>query len=161
MKKTSKIFAVLLCVALVVGAIAVFAACDPGQTVTGDCHYDMTYGENTTRYGVKVDVTVKNGKITAVKLWSDEDSGYVRTTKTWQAKEDPLQLGFDAAEDAYDQWLKDTFVGKTVEEVNAFQAKADASGQSVTTDGVKLAGATQSSARIIVAVKDALSKLDK
>ncbi len=158
MKKTSKIFAVLLCVALVVGAIAVFAACDPGQTVTGDCHYE-NYGHT---YGAKVDVTVKNGKITEVKLWSDADSGYVRTTTTWTKKEGSSDLGFEAAEAAYDQWIKDTFVGKTVEEVNAY--KADVSNPNaitVGTESAKLVGATQSSARIILAVQNALSQLDK
>ena len=161
MKKTSKIFAVLLCVALVVAAIAVFAACDPGQTVTGECKYENAWTAGKF-YGAKVDVTVKNGKITAVKLWSDADSGYVRTTTTWTKKEGSSDLGFDAAEDAYDQWIKDTFVGKTVEEVNAY--KADVSNPNaitVGTESAKLVGATQSSARIILAVQNALSQLDK
>ena len=163
MKKTSKIVALVLCLALVVTAtVVVLTACSPsGHTYTGDCHYDATYGENTTRYGVKVDVSVDDeGKISAVKLYTDEKSGYVRTTKSWEANTETGALGYAAAEAAYPQWLKDTFVGKTVAEINAYVATANAEDEpKVDTESAKLVGATQSSARIIVAVKDALSNL--
>ena len=71
------------------------------------------------------------------------------------------QLGYAKTEAAYATWIEDTFVGKTVAEVNAYVASATAEGQSVKTEGINLAGATQSAARVIVAVKDALSKLAK
>lgn len=49
----------------------------------------------------------------------------------------------------------------TVEEVNAIVATATADGQSVTTEGWTITGGTVSSARIIVAVQNALTKLAK
>lgn len=129
-----------------------------GIVFTGDCHYDATYGEHTTHYGAKVDVLVIDNKVLDFRLYTDEESGYVRTTTTWEAGEG-TGIGHDAAEDAYPQWLKDTFVGKTVAEIKAYVATANADKQEVGEGTPKIAGASQSSARIIVAVKNALSKL--
>lgn len=154
---------VLVIALAVVMALAVVAlvACEQPQTVTGKCHYSSQWGA----YGAMVDVTVKGDVITSVKLYTDAEAAAAdenwndahRTTPSWTAAEG--QLGFEAAEAAYEEWLADVFVGKTVAEVNAYEASATADGQSVTTEGINLAGATQSAARIIVAVQDALSKL--
>lgn len=154
---------VLVIALAVVMALAVVAlvACEQPQTVTGKCHYSSQYGA----YGAMVDVTVKGDVITSVKLYTDAEAAAAdenwndahRTTPIWTAAEG--QLGFEAAEAAYEDWFADVFVGKTVAEVNAYVASATADGQSVTTEGINLEGATQSAARIIVAVQDALSKL--
>lgn len=154
---------VLVIALAVVMALAVVAlvACEQPQTVTGKCHYSSKYGA----YGAMVDVTVKGDVITSVKLYTDAEAAEAdknwndahRTTPGWTAAEG--QLGFEATEAAYEEWLADVFVGKTVAEVNAYKASVTADGQSVTTEGVNLAGATQSAARIIVAVQNALSKL--
>lgn len=154
---------VLVIALAVVMALAVVAlvACEQPQTVTGKCHYSSQWGA----YGAMVDVTVKGDVITSVKLYTDAEAAAAdenwndahRTTPSWTAANG--QLGFEAAEAAYEEWLADVFVGKTVAEVNAYVASATADGQSVTTEGINLAGATQSAARIIVAVQNALSKL--
>ena len=154
---------VLVIALAVVMALAVVAlvACEQPQTVTGKCHYSSQWGA----YGAMVDVTVKGDVITAVKLYTDKEAAAAdstwgeahRTTPSWTAANG--QLGFAATEAAYATWIEDTFVGKTVAEVNAYEASATADGQSVTTEGINLEGATQSAARIIVAVQDALSKL--
>ena len=154
---------VLVIALAVVMALAVVAlvACEQPQTVTGKCHYSNEHGA----YGAMVDVTVKGDVITAVKLYTDKEAAAAdstwgdahRTTPSWTAANG--QLGFAAAEAAYEEWLADVFVGKTVAEVNAYKASVNADGQSVTPEGVNLKGATQSAARIIVAVQDALSKL--
>lgn len=154
---------VLVIALAVVMALAVVAlvACEQPQTVTGKCHYSSKYGA----YGAMVDVTVKGDVITAVKLYTDKEAAAAdstwndahRTTPSWTAANG--QLGFAAAEAAYEEWLAEVFVGKTVAEVNAYKASATANGQSVTTEGINLEGATQSAARIIVAVQNALSKL--
>ena len=128
-----------------------------GETVTGECSYTTKYGS----YGAKVDVTVKGNVIVDVKLHTDEETGWVRTTKSWKEGQNPGDLGYDKAEAAYQDWFNKVFIGKSVDEVKAYVASATAEGQSVTTEAAKLAGATQSSARIIVAVQDALSKLGK
>ncbi len=148
-----KILVIALAVVMALSVVA-FAACEKGETVTGECHYD-SYGHT---YGVKVDVTVKGDVITAVKLYTEKETGWVRTSA------DNADLGWtshDKVEAAYDQWIKDTFVGKTVADVNAYKATATAESQTVETTGIAIQGGTQSSARIIVAVKDALSKLAK
>lgn len=141
-----KILLVALVFVLAVSAVA-FAACAQSQTVTGECSY-TSWG---TTYGVKVDVTVKSGIITAVKLYTDEESGFVRTTEGWQ--------GFDAAEAAYANWIADTFVGTKVEEINALSVTVTDQSQTVGEGVAHISGATVSSARIIAAVQNALSKL--
>ena len=155
-----KVLVIALAVVMALAVVA-FVACEQPQTVTGKCHYSSQWGA----YGAMVDVTVKGDVITAVKLYTDKEAAAAdstwgeahRTTPSWTAANG--QLGFAAAEAAYEEWLADVFVGKTVAEVNAYEASATADGQSVTTEGINLEGATQSAARIIVAVQDALSKL--
>lgn len=157
-----KVLVIALAVVMTLAVVA-FAACATDQTVTGKCHYASKWGA----YGCMVDVTVKGDVITAVKLYTDKEAAAAdstwgdahRTTPSWKPSEG--QLGYAATEAAYAKWIKDTFVGKTVAEVNAYVASATADGQSVTTEGINLKGATQSAARVIVAVKDALSKLAK
>jgi len=147
-----KILVIALAVIMVVSAFALTACVQP-QTVTGECSYE-SWG---TMYGCKVDVTVQGDVITAVKLYTDEETGWVRTSAV---RGDWTQEKFDAVEGAYEAFLN-KFVGKTVEEVNAIVATATQAEQSVTTEGWALTGATQSSARIIVAIQNALSKLAK
>lgn len=155
-----KVLVIALAVVMALAVVA-FVACEQPQTVTGKCHYSSQWGA----YGAMVDVTVKGDVITSVKLYTDEEAAAAdknwndahRTTPGWTAANG--QLGFEATEAAYEEWLADVFVGKTVAEVNAYEASATADGHSVTTEGVNLAGATQSAARVIVAVQDALSKL--
>ena len=118
---------------------------------TGEYSYE-SYGHT---YGAKVDVYMRDGKILAVRLYEDKETGWVRTTESWTEKEGE-QLGFAKAEAAYPQYIKDTFVGKTAEEVNAYEAKKD--GWTIS-DSAKLAGATQSAVRIVLAVQNALSKI--
>ena len=157
-----KVLVIALAVVMTLAVVA-FAACATEQTVTGKCHYTTQWGA----YGCMVDVTVKGDVITAVKLYTDKEAAAAdstwgdahRTTPSWKPSEG--QLGFAATEAAYATWIEKTFVGKTVAEVNAYDASATADGQSVKTEGINLAGATQSAARVIVAVKDALSKLAK
>lgn len=157
-----KVLVIALAVVMALAVVA-FVACEQPQTVTGKCHYTTQWGA----YGCMVDVTVKGDVITAVKLYTDKEAAAAdstwgdahRTTPSWKPSEG--QLGFAATEAAYAKWIKGTFVGKTVAEVNAYEASATADGQSVTTKGINLAGATQSAARVIVAVQNALSKLAK
>lgn len=157
-----KVLVIALAVVMTLAVVA-FAACATEQKVTGKCHYTTQWGA----YGCMVDVTVKGDVITAVKLYTDKEAAAAdstwgeahRTTPSWKPSKG--QLGYAETEAAYATWIEKTFVGKTVAEVNAYVASATADGQSVKTEGINLAGATQSAARVIVAVKDALSKLAK
>lgn len=151
-----KIVVLLLAVAMVLSVVA-FAACDQSKTVTGSYHYN----QHSTEYGAKVDVTVKDGKITAVKLYTDEESGYVNLSAAMPEygwTDETRKVWTDGV-----QAYLDSFVGMTVEEVNAATATIkdvnDATANSVSIDHVT--GATQSSARVLLAIQNALSNLDK
>ena len=85
-----KVLVIALAVIMVVSAFALTACAQP-ETVTGECKYDSKWGT----YGCKVDVTVQNGVITGVRLYTDEETGWHRTTSSWKAAEG--QLGFEAA----------------------------------------------------------------
>ena len=146
MKKANKIVAVVIAALLVVAALVVLTAC--GKTYTGEAKYTNKYGT----YGVKVDVAVKGDTITAVTLYSEEDTGWVRTTASWNKH--------DETEAAYDKWLDDTFVGANIADVLGWSASATENGQTVGAGVEHMAGATQSSARIICAVQNALEQIE-
>lgn len=146
MKKT--ISAIILVLLLGLSVFA-FAACEKESTTyTGEYSYEA-YG---TLYGVKVDVTVSDDKITAVKLYTDEESGMVRTSPSWQH--------FEATESAYPYYLK-KFVGLTVSGVKALDITQSLSGApiEISDKNFVISGATQTSGRIVLAVQDALSKI--
>ncbi len=143
-----KILVIALAVVMLVSVFAL-TACGT-ETYTGECHYANKYDATKSDYGVKVDVAVSGGVIKSVKLYTDEETGWTRTTSSWD--------GYADAEAAYEEYLG-RFVGKTVEEVKAIVATATAESQTVTTEGWTIAGATQSSARIIVAIQNALAKI--
>ena len=159
-----KLIVIALAVVMALSLVLVLAACGEEQTVTGTCSYQNASG---TTYGVEVKVTVKGDRITKVELVDHE--GWVRTSsdQVWALPENggygfnEGDLGYEAAEAAYAGWLEETVVGQKVDTVKGWKATATADGQTITTEGIKLAGATQSAARIIVAIQDALSKLDK
>lgn len=155
-----KILVIALAVILVVSAVCVLAACGSEETVTGECKYENAW-DSTKFYGAKVDVTVKGGVITAVKLYTDAETGWDRTSGGWKEDQNPGDLGHDKAEAAYDSWIKENIVGQKVATVQGWTASATKDGQSVGEGTPKIAGATQSTARIIVAVQNALSKLGK
>lgn len=149
-----KILVIALAAILVVSAVCVLAACGKEQKVTGSVDY-IAYG--TVHYGTKVDVVVKGGVIKAVKLYSDEETNWVRTSAnqgTWTRH--------DETEAAYDSWIAENIVGKDVDTVLGWEVTVNATTQTVDKDVVPhIAQSTQSSARIIAAVQNALSQLDK
>ena len=158
MKKTSKILAVVLVAALAVATLVVFAACG-GQTYTGECKYENAWNKGSY-YGVKVDVTVKGETITAVKLYADADTGWTRTSGNWKEDQNPGDLGYEKTEAAYEGWIEENLVGANVYDVLGWSATATEKGQTVGAGVPHIAGATQSSARIIVAVQNALEKIE-
>ena len=127
-----------------------------GEVVTGEYTY-VSWGN---QYGAKVDVVVKDGKIVSVKLYTDDETGWVRTSPDWKENQHEGDLGFTKTEAAYEQWINDTFVGKTVDDVKAYKTDTTISNWTIS-DGAKLAGATQSAVRIVLAVQNALGKLAK
>lgn len=133
---------------------------DLGRKFTGECKYENTYSPVPgSYYGAKVDVYVADGKIVSVRLYTDAETGWTRTSTGWKEGAHEGDLGFANAEAAYESWMNSVFVGKYVSEVKAYVASATQEGQTVGTASANLVGATQSSARIICAVQDALSKI--
>lgn len=152
-----KILVIALAAILVVSAVCVLAACGKEEKVTGSASYDTQYGT----YGVKVDVVVKGGVIKSVTLYTDEQTGWHRTTSSWKEGQHAGDLGFTKAEAAYEGWISENLVGKDVDTVLGWEVTATATEQTVG-DGVPcITGATQSTARIIAAVQDALGNLSK
>ncbi|MCH5152619.1 MAG: hypothetical protein J1F68_01475 [Clostridiales bacterium] len=168
-----KLIVIALAVVMALSLVLVLAACG-GETYEGECSYGVKYNPNgdPSMYGVKVKVTVNNGVITKVEL-VDYDA-WTRTTKRdpdWAAGkpgEAGFMLGYEKTEAAYPDFLT-KFEGKTVEEVKAIKITmisgtdntAEASYTVTVADKANwaIAGATQSAARIIAAVQNALSKI--
>ena len=161
MKKNLALVLVLAVVMAV--SVVAFAACG-GTTYEGAYHYNS----HNTEYGCKVKVTVSNNVITKVVLLTDEESGYVRTTTGWKPTDEggygmaEGDLGYTAAEAAYPEYLK-TFEGKAVDEVKGWTVTISgvdgADANAVTPATANLKGATQSAARIIKAVQNALEQI--
>ena len=149
-----KLIVIALAVVMALSVVA-FAACGAEETVNGTASYSSQWGT----YGVEVNVTVKGNVITAVEIVDHE--GWTRTSGSWTAGQHEGDLGFEAAEAAYQNWLDTKIVGQKVETVRGWTATATATEQSVGEGVPCIAGATQSSARFIVAIQNALSKLAK
>ena len=168
-----KLLVIALVVVLALSVVA-FVACGEEETYTGYCYYSTQYGG----YGCVVDVTVKNNRIIAVKLYTDAeaaawaaennvtwDNGR-RTTLTWQestdkqAGDEGYQLGATKTEAGYAAWIEDEIVGQKVAAVQAWVASATSAGQTVGEGVTHMVGATQSSARVIVAIQNALAQIN-
>lgn len=155
MKKLFKTLAVLGVAGVAAAGVAAFSACgESGKTYNGEYHYN-SYGHE---YGVKVAVTVKEDKISKVKV---VDSDYVSVS-------DPVD-GTNWDQTKVDNWnnnlanLLKAYEGKTVQAI--FAATSSISGvsgateNSVSESSLVITGATQGSARILLAVQDALKDL--
>lgn len=156
MKKLVKVLALTALSAVVCLGVLVFAACSNGTTYQGEYHYP-SYGYE---YGIAVNVTVEDGKITKVEK---ADSDYVECSAA--------QTGENAkwTEAHVKNWndnldaLLAKYVGKTVEEVKALTATIkgveEATKNTVSDSNLVIADATQGSARVLKAIQNALSKI--
>lgn len=130
-----------------------------GETVKGVYEYAANAAGNTY-YSASVTVKVKDEKIVSVTLDDDSDVRF-NLTQSW-ANEDKLNWTDNQAA------FLDSFKGKTIQEilsivVNVIDTTQGYSlkGQPETIEGYvdAVAGATQSSGRVILAIQDALSKI--
>ncbi len=168
-----KNLALVLVLALVMAvAVVAFASCG-GQTYEGEYKYENPWNKgNNDYYGVKVKVTVSNNVITKVEITSENKEGYTNLSAGW------TEEGKKFWNDNVAAFLQ-TFEGLTVEDVNKIVVAKDANGAPDTSQGVDTisgapssleivekdghtthTGATQSSGRVILAVQDALSKIE-
>lgn len=160
MKKLLKSVAIVAAVAAVGTGVGLMAGCgDAEATYNGEYKHANAHSAGKY-YGCKVEVKVKDGKITAVKQTSENTDSYTNITSKWDADGSKAK-GFQA-------WLDATFVGKTVTEVKSWSVKVekneDGSDKGIVTvkDGQTLdssliyTGATQTTGRTILAVQNAL-----
>ena len=181
MKKVTKLIAGVVLAASVAATAGMFAGCgkdneDPQPqpqpqetTYTGSYAYKSSWGNGY--YGVKVDVKVADGKITSVALAQGQPDGWTNITESWTENTDTtggkeVQLGHEKAQAGLSDYLK-KFEGKKVDDILAMNVSVDANGQPKTdTTGetsqgdLIYTGATQTSGRIILAVQNALEKID-
>ena len=170
MKKNPKLIplALTLVLALALG----LAACGTGpagsgetvgpRTYMGEHAYPNAYNATGDWYGAKVDVTVNNGVITNVRLYTVEEAGgLIRTSQSWE--------NFATTEAAYPEFLRKC-VGMSVADVMAITVTVKAAVSPVTgvlvvgepnkignaPGDLVISGATQSAGRVILAVQDAL-----
>ena len=158
-----KLIVIALAVVMALSVMA-FVACGPSGEVDGEYSYDNAWTAGQ-KYGCKVHVTVKNGTIVAITVDKDTDTFY-NLSAGWTDKAKWENGG---------QAMIDSFVGLSVDEVNAIKVTYDTEtnneahtvkGQPTKIEGAPaalkvVAGATQSSGRVILAVQNALSKLGK
>ena len=156
MKKFAKVLAVLSIAAVATAGVAAISACNSGETYNGDYHYANSPGEGN--YGIKVKVTVSDGKITKVeKVDSDYiECSAVNENLNW------TQAKVDNWNNKLPELLK-SYEGKTVEEVLAMTSSIKgvdgATTNSVSDDSLVITDATQGSARVLKAVQDAIKDI--
>ena len=165
-------------IGLAVGTVAAlgvvgFAACgDKTETFDGEYHYANAWAPDSADYGVKVKVTVNvnTDKITKVEI---VESNYVQATPSWVESETE---GSKAYANGGEAELLKKYNGLTVADVLAMKLDVNEDGSPVSnnSDGsvnpdfdastfvtgetnLLISGATQSSARILLAVQDALA----
>ena len=123
------------------------------KVAEGEFHYNSYNHE----YGIKVNVSVVDGKIFGVdKVASD----YVECSAATNEKWGETQVA--NWNDNFDDLLS-AYVGMTTAEVNAvtgtIKGQADATADSLSDNDLLISGATQGSVRVLKAVQDALGKL--
>lgn len=160
-------------IGLAVGAVAALgvvglAACGDtviSGTATGEYHYANPWSSASPDYGVRVEVTVEEDIIQSVKI---VDHDWVQATEGWEHRDDYL-----AKESTILGWYK----GLDVDDVMKLEVAVDENGQPETLkDGDKAnpdfnecvigdtnliyTTATQSCARILLAVQDAIENIE-
>lgn len=148
MKKT-KILAVVSSAFLATALCGVMTSCgEKSETKTGEYAYVNPY-DSSSSYGVKVSVDVKGDVIQSVSI---VDSNYI------EVSESNADWGWDnsAWTDGKADFLK-VFEGMTVSDLEAVTVTTEAGGAPSAVSGMGVVtGATQSSGRLILAVKNAL-----
>ncbi len=150
MKKIFKALAICALAGTMCAGMAAFAGCgDDTETLAGEYSYVNPW-DASSKYGIKVDVKVKDGKITKVTI---VDSDYIEVSDNWDDKA--------IWNDGVANLLK-AYEGKDVMDVLKVGVSYDNDGvpQTVTDDTYVIAGATQGSGRLLLAVKAALLKLE-
>lgn len=156
-------------IGLALGAVAAlgvvgFAACDTVITgeAEGEYHYANPWDSKSPDYGVKVKVVVEEDIIQSVTI---VESDYVQASATWTDRDNYL---------AQEAELLSRYKGLDVDDVMKIKVgiSTDPQGQPITQDedgfvalkagktDLLLGDATQSSARIVLAVQNAIENIE-
>lgn len=167
MKRMTKLLAVLAVGAVATAGVVGLAACGE-KGISGSAKGEYSYESHSRTYGIKVEVTVENGKITKVE----------RLEHDWTEATDLVMGDWDGGAN-YNKEINNElkkFEGLSVDDVLDLEVAVTEEGAPETqksngeanpnfkplvigdTDLV-LAGSTQSSGRLVLAVQDALENL--
>lgn len=151
-----KFLSVMLVVALCLTCALALTACAQEEVKAGEYSYANPYSATAPKYGVKVNVTVKGDTIVKVEL---VDSDYVRTSSSWVVNANEGDLGYEATEAAYADYLA-RFEGKKVADILALTVTTAENGtpSAISSADYVLTGATQSSGRIVLAIQNAIAE---
>ena len=143
-----KILVIALAVVMLVSVFAL-TACNQ-QTVEGEYAYDNAWVPGA-KYGVKVSVTLNKDVITKVVVTSENTDNYTNLSASWENK-----ATWENGEAAF----LASFEGKTIQDVLNIRVACAANGQPSSVEGfTAVAGATQSSGRVILAIQNAIKQL--
>ncbi len=146
-----KILTIVLALVMMLSVVTL-VACDKTETFTGEYSY-TSFGHV---YGAKVDVVMEGDTISNIRLYTDEETGWVGLSAALPAygwTDETRQVWLDGVND-----LMLTYVGMTKDEVKAISATiGGVNGDADSVDSAhKVAGATQSSARLVLAIQNAI-----
>ncbi len=146
-----KILSIAIALVMMMSVVAL-VACDNTETFTGEYSY-TSYGYV---YGAKVDVVMKGDTISNLRLYTDEETGWVGLSDAYPDygwTDEARQVWLDGANN-----LMLSFVGMTADEVADISATiGGVNGDSdVVETGYFVSGATQSSARLVLAIQNAI-----
>lgn len=167
MKRMTKLLAVLAVGAVATAGVVGLAACGE-KGISGSAKGEYSYESHNRTYGIKVEVTVENGKITKVE----------RLKHDWTEATDLVMGDWDGGAN-YNKEINNElkkFNGLSVDDVLDLEVAVTEEGAPETqkTNGeanpnfkplvigdtnLVLAGSTQSSGRLVLAVQDALENL--
>ena len=141
---------VLMLAFVMVFAVCSLTACGEEVTYNGEYKYENAWVPGNY-YGVQVEVTVKGDKVKSVVVTSENTDSYTNLSASWTDK-----ALWEEGEEAF----LASFVGMTVDAVNALVVDCATTGQPNTVTGMEyVTGATQSSGRVILAIQNALSAI--
>ena len=171
MKRMTKLLAVLAVGAVATAGVVGLAACGE-KGISGSAKGEYSYESHNRTYGIKVEVTVENGKITKVE----------RLKHDWTEATDMVMGDWDGGAN-YNKEINNElkkFNGLSVDDVldlevavteeGAPETQKTGSGEDAVANpdfmplvigdtNLVLAGSTQSSGRLVLAVQDALENL--
>lgn len=167
MKRMTKLLAVLAVGAVATAGVVGLAACGE-KGISGSAKGEYSYESYGHTYGIKVEVTVENGKITKVERLKHD---WVEATETvmgdWdgganynkEINNELKKFNGLSVDDVLDLEVAVTEAGAPETQKTNGEANPNFKPLVIGDTNLVLAGSTQSSGRLVLAVQDALENL--